>query len=208
MLLSPWPRRADARNHRRREFDVRKLWLLGCLVSMLALAGRLAPGTRSVGSNLGAGQTPPGLWRTIGGESCYWACPRGLSGQSGDIIASSLTHGGPRYVRVLNSDAAFETKGCVPFWQEPGPFRSRSRFPVSRSARVTSVWATSRGGTYTAPGSSLGQACVWRRLSGFGGESSDIIDSQASSGVPQTVTIAPLDAGFSSDGCGTWTTAA
>jgi hypothetical protein len=188
---------------------VRKLWLLGCLVSMLALAGCLAPGTRSVGSNLGAGQTPPGLWRTIGGESCYWARLRGLSGQSGDIIASSLTHGGPRYVRVLNSDAAFETKGCVPFWQEPGPFAKPLAVPGQPfGAGDFGVGYEVAAGTYTAPGSSLGQACVWRRLSGFGGESSDIIDSQASSGVPQTVTIAPLDAGFSSDGCGTWTTAA
>jgi hypothetical protein len=57
-------------------------------------------------------------------------------------------------------------------------------------------------GTYRAPGHPSG--CYWARLSGFGGSSSEII---ANSFNPdsQVVTIAPSDAGFHTQGCGTWT---
>ncbi len=45
--------------------------------------------------------------------------------------------------------------------------------------------------------------CYWERLSGFGGTIDDII-ANGLSNATQVVTIAPSDAGFHSDGCGTW----
>ncbi|MGC0142114.1 hypothetical protein [Pseudactinotalea sp. Z1732] len=55
-------------------------------------------------------------------------------------------------------------------------------------------------GTYRTDG---GSGCYWERLSGFSGEFSDIISNDFTSG-PSTVTIQGSDAGFSSQGCGTW----
>lgn len=56
-------------------------------------------------------------------------------------------------------------------------------------------------GTYRASG---GSGCYWERESGFSGSLDDIIANDFASG-PAVVTIAPGDAGFQSDGCGTWT---
>jgi hypothetical protein len=57
-------------------------------------------------------------------------------------------------------------------------------------------------GTYRAANPS--QGCYWERLSGFSGEFGDLIANNFTD-APDVVTIAPTDAGFSSDGCGTWT---
>ncbi|MHA7649378.1 hypothetical protein ACX9NE_05340 [Mycobacterium sp. ML4] len=56
-------------------------------------------------------------------------------------------------------------------------------------------------GTYRSPG---GGSCYWERLRGFGGQTADIIANGAGI-LPQTVTIAPTDAGFRSQGCAPWT---
>lgn len=56
-------------------------------------------------------------------------------------------------------------------------------------------------GTYRAPG---GEFCYWERLRGLGGETADIIVNGAGI-LPQTVRIAPTDAAFRTQGCGTWT---
>lgn len=56
-------------------------------------------------------------------------------------------------------------------------------------------------GTYRSPG---GESCYWERLRGFGGDTADIIVNGAGI-LPQTVRIAPTDAGFRTQGCGTWT---
>lgn len=45
--------------------------------------------------------------------------------------------------------------------------------------------------------------CYWERLSGFGGTLDDIIANGTGEGY-FVVSIAPTDAGFSSDGCGSW----
>lgn len=55
-------------------------------------------------------------------------------------------------------------------------------------------------GTYRTDG---GSGCYWERLSGFSGEFGDIISNDFLSG-PSTVTIQEGDAGFASQGCGTW----
>jgi outer membrane biosynthesis protein TonB len=60
-------------------------------------------------------------------------------------------------------------------------------------------------GTYstTVPDDSFG--CYWERLSGFSGGLDDIITNAIiQPGATATVTIDSSDAGFTSDGCGTW----
>ena len=56
-------------------------------------------------------------------------------------------------------------------------------------------------GIYTAPG---GERCYWKRLSGFGGTSDEVIAS-ASGAVRPIVEIAPTDKGFETSNCGQWT---
>ena len=57
-------------------------------------------------------------------------------------------------------------------------------------------------GTYRTR--SPAEGCYWERLSGFSGELSDVKANEFSNDV-QIVTIDPSDAGFRTDGCGTWT---
>ncbi|MFC0453646.1 hypothetical protein [Rhodococcus jostii] len=56
-------------------------------------------------------------------------------------------------------------------------------------------------GTYRTTGSTY---CYWERLSGTSGEFDDLIANDVPSG-PSVVTIAPSDAAFKSQDCGTWT---
>ncbi len=56
-------------------------------------------------------------------------------------------------------------------------------------------------GTYVTTGA---PGCYWERLSGLGGTFSEIITNGASEG-QQYVAISPTDAGFSTEGCATWT---
>ncbi len=56
-------------------------------------------------------------------------------------------------------------------------------------------------GTYRSDG---GPTCYWARLSGFTGESTDIIANDNPAG-PAVVTIEPTDIGFQSKTCGLWT---
>jgi hypothetical protein len=59
-----------------------------------------------------------------------------------------------------------------------------------------------QAGTYVAQAL---DGCYWERLSGFSGESEDIIANDFIAEPGQVVVeIAPTDAGFSSSGCGTW----
>jgi hypothetical protein len=57
--------------------------------------------------------------------------------------------------------------------------------------------------TYRAAG---GTACSWARLSSLGGAASDVIADGDPLG-PAIVTVAPSDAAFESEGCGTWSPA-
>ena len=56
-------------------------------------------------------------------------------------------------------------------------------------------------GIYTASG---GEQCSWKRLSGFGGTSDDVI-ARAFGAVRPIVEIAPTDRGFMTSNCGQWT---
>jgi hypothetical protein len=58
-----------------------------------------------------------------------------------------------------------------------------------------------RPGTYRSQG---GESCYWERLRGLGGQTADIIANGAGI-LPQTVTIAPTDLAFRSQGCAPWT---
>lgn len=64
------------------------------------------------------------------------------------------------------------------------------------------VGQTVEPGTYRTRASS-GGGCYWERLSGFSGETDDVIANNYTDD-PSVVTIAPTDKGFRTSGCGTW----
>jgi hypothetical protein len=83
------------------------------------------------------------------------------------------------------------------------------RAAIQPGSFVDGTWrvgADIQPGTYRTAG---GSACHWGRLYGLGGTPGEVIaDNYYTSGPwargPQVVTIAPTDAGFASNGCGTW----
>ena len=83
--------------------------------------------------------------------------------------------------------------------QEPEPSVPGSTFSDGMQVVGTDITA----GTYRTDG---GDGCYWERLSGFGGNSDEIIANDFISASGQVVvTIAASDAAFSSERCGTWT---
>lgn len=83
------------------------------------------------------------------------------------------------------------------------PTTTSSSAPVSRTIPGDGTFRTGVDlvpGTYRSQG---GDSCYWERLRGFGGQTADIIANGAGI-LPQTVTIAPTDAGFRSQGCAPW----
>lgn len=74
--------------------------------------------------------------------------------------------------------------------------------PITFGNGTHQVGTTLPAGTYRTRTDVAG--CYWARLSGFSGQTSDILANNLSD-YHQVVTIEPGDAGFESDGCGTWT---
>ncbi|HEU5160514.1 MAG TPA: DUF4190 domain-containing protein [Streptosporangiaceae bacterium] len=60
----------------------------------------------------------PGTYRTPGGEPCYWARLRNLSGDLDSILANGNPTG-PTTVTIRSTDKGFETTGCDD-WQKVG----------------------------------------------------------------------------------------
>jgi hypothetical protein len=147
------------------------------------------------------------LRRTVEtGDSCTWTRaseipPPASEVPDMDTIATATVSGeGRSIVTVDEGDAAFVTGGCGTWVPDVGPITLRPNQPF--------VSGTYRVGRDIAPGTwkaSNTAVCGWARLSGFGGEESDVIADGRSSDV-QTVTIDEGDAGFTADeACGTWT---
>jgi len=169
-------------------------------VAGVALAGCIGPGTHVVTPTLKNNTAAPGLWHTFGGNGCYWARLSGLSGTPADIIASAASVSGPRYVEIKSTDAGFTSTACLPWAKADGPFDKK--IGVNTAGEFGNgdyrVGPDIAAGNYTATNAA---GCHWARLSGFGGQQTDVI---ASSLGTDSVTIASGDAGFSSTGCGTW----
>ena len=140
-------------------------------------------------------QISPGTYASSGGDFCYWARLSGFSGTIDDVIANDA--GSARsIVTIAPGDRGFETNGCG-IW---GPLLEVLA-PVSTIADGT--WVVPEevvAGTYASSG---GDFCYWARLSGFSGTIDDVIANDAGS-ARSIVTIAPVDRGFQTNGCGIW----
>ncbi len=99
------------------------------------------------------------------------------------------------------------TTVSIPPSTEASPSSSSTSSSSAPPARTIPGDGTFRTGVDLVPGvyrSQGGDSCYWERLRGFGGQTADIIANGAGI-LPQTVTIAPTDAGFRSQGCAPWT---
>jgi hypothetical protein len=63
-------------------------------------------------------EVKPGTYVSDGGEGCYWARLRSLSGSVDAIIANSISPGRQR-VSIAPTDKAFETRNCAS-WRKVG----------------------------------------------------------------------------------------
>jgi hypothetical protein len=63
-------------------------------------------------------EVKPGTYVSDGGEGCYWARLRSLSGSVDAIIANSISPGRQR-VSIAGTDKAFETSNCAT-WRKVG----------------------------------------------------------------------------------------
>lgn len=99
------------------------------------------------------------------------------------------------------------TTVSIPPSTESSPSSTLTSSSSSPAVRTIPGDGTFRTGADLVPGtyrSQGGDSCYWERLRGFGGQTADIIANGAGI-LPQTVTIAPTDAGFRSQGCAPWT---
>lgn len=71
-----------------------------------------APATIEDGTWAVPDEVKPGTYASNGGEGCYWARLRSLSGSVDAIIANSISPGRQR-VSIARTDKAFETSNCA-----------------------------------------------------------------------------------------------
>jgi hypothetical protein len=141
-------------------------------------------------------QVIPGTYRTVKAPSsnaedfCSWERVSGFGGSEAELIANSAGVG-PRVVTIAASDAGFISENCGTWTSDLAPLPG----PVADGVWIVATEV--QPGRYSSEG---GAACVWQRLSGFGGTSDESVEV----GFTGTVEILATDVGFSSSHCGTW----
>ncbi len=154
---------------------------------------RIAPGTQLVGVDIS-----PGRYIADGVSSCYWERLSGLGGSFDEIIANDFLSG-RGIVDIAATDVAFKSNRCgtwIGVASSTGP---------PRNAMGPGAWQV---GVEITPGrwatDGAVNDCYWERLSGFSGESDQLLANDLISG-RVVVDIASTDVGFSSTRCGNWT---
>ncbi|HEX2856553.1 MAG TPA: hypothetical protein VHO26_03600 [Propionibacteriaceae bacterium] len=140
-----------------------------------------------------------GTYRTTtNATSCYWERDSGFSGAASDIIANNETDFHD-VVTIEPSDAGFYTDHCGWWTTDLSPITSS---PTAGFGPGTMIVNTDIApGVWRAAG---GSSCYWVRLSGFNADASTVLANDFGVTSP-TVSIQASDAGFYSEGCGTWT---
>lgn len=155
-----------------------------------------APRTFQDGEHRVGTDIEPGTYRAVKAPSsvaedfCAWERVSGFGGSEAELIANSAGVG-PRVATVAASDVGFITENCGTWTSDLAPLAG----PVGDGVWI--VGTDIEPGRYSSDG---GQACVWQRLSGFGGTSDESLEV----GLTGTVEILAGDAGFSSSHCATW----
>jgi hypothetical protein len=137
------------------------------------------------------------------------------------VLVIALGFGAYLYFRPSGTPSLAATSGPTRAAATQGPSQAAALTAASTqlvtpapTAAPTSTFLTFGDGTFTvskdiqsgtyrtrvaSPG------CYWERLGGFGGTLQEIVANDGPNG-PAVVTIAASDKGFTSKGCGTWTT--
>jgi zinc-ribbon domain len=150
-------------------------------------------GTYQVGADI-----QPGTYRTrVGSPNCYWERLKNFRGGINGILANGGTSA-PGIVTIEPTDVGFHSEGCGT-WTKDLSAITTSKTSFGAGAYI--VGTDIEPGTYRNSG---GNNCYYERLRGFNGGMNAII-ANGGSNHPSIVTIAPTDAGFQSQGCGTWT---
>jgi len=141
-----------------------------------------------------------GTWRSSAFTgSCYWERKNGFGGTLDEIEANSFSSI-RQIVTIEAGDVGFESDGCGTWTRDLSPITPTPT--ASFGDGVYFVGTDVAAGTWRSRGDFTG-FCYWERMSGFGGDLSSIIANDFTDVTP-IVTISASDAGFTSDGCGTW----
>jgi hypothetical protein len=120
----------------------------------------------------------------------------GFGGSFEEILTNDFNSGRNHLVvDILPSDAGFTSRGCgtwAPFLAT-GPKSITNGTWVVGDALLPGIWT-----------STPTESCYWARLSGFSGSFTEIITNEFTY-ESSIVEIASTDAGFKTNGCGTWT---
>ena len=145
----------------------------------------------------------PGRYFTNPSSGCYWERLSGTGGTTAEILANEFIgfNSAQEIVDISSSDYAFKPDSDCGTWRlsAPVPAPAAGSIPPGR-------WLVGRqvpAGEYETNAQS---GCYWERLSGFSGNSRDIIanDFVGDAG-RQIISISSSDEGFYSDSdCGTW----
>jgi hypothetical protein len=154
------------------------------------------------------------FWRGAGShlDEVWW------NGQwNGPVDVTASFFGGNGLVTSAPSVAITPDSQQLVFWQGPGNTLWEAWYaggswhgpadwtpppPFTFGDGTWRVGSQVPAGTYRTRQAAI--SCYWERLSGFGGTTGEIIANHFGDGY-QVVTIAPSDAGFHTQSCGTWT---
>jgi len=123
---------------------------------------------------------------------------KGFGGTLSEIIANEFTND-LTVVTIKSTDRGFSSSRCATWTNDLSAVTSSPTGSFGAGALIVGVDIAS--GTWRSEG---GSSCYWERLSGFGGELSEIV-ANGFGDAPAVVTIAASDRGFTSSRCGTWT---
>ena len=195
---------------------------IGCGEWTTDLSPRVSPGEAfGGGAFLVGSEIAPGRYRAASSEQCYWVRLSGFGGDPSPVLfalgvnvtVSTIDFGvGQNIVDIAPSDVGFSSTSCGTW----SPFEESAQAPRDSFGEGTFIVGSEvLPGRYRAVSP---EQCRWERLRGFGGLANDQLAmggggewDDGYSGAPETapltiVDIAPSDMGFSSEGCGTWST--
>ncbi|MDR3576884.1 MAG: hypothetical protein P4L50_23710 [Anaerolineaceae bacterium] len=165
-------------------------------------ATTFADGTWTVGKDIA-----PGIYTATPIEHCIWSrlkqVPRKVL-ETEMVDSGSLTK-----ATILTTDDVFVSVGCG-IWTAASASSIATVVPAAlKTSFSDGTYAINKDiapGTYTTTVPTDSSNCYWERVKGFSGDNNDILaNNNVNPGATAIVTINKNDAGFTSDGCGTWT---
>ena len=164
-----------------------------CLVSGITLAGKCEKGSH-----------PRTLVSSAGEFVLSYTVPmNSVANASGALLELKVTDSG----ETVGSCPCFNLIVAEPTPLTPTPYPTATPQPSRSTSFGDGTWVVGgdiQAGTYRS--SQTGSSCYWQRLRGFSGEFDDIIVNELTEAI-SVVEISSTDAGFSTEGCGTWTEA-